>query len=89
MNVGKFFLASLLCLPSAALMTGCGDDDGGDQMRQQLEMQKAQLDAQTAELREMRVLQSKAKDETITEAEKNRLDDLYEKIAASGEEQPQ
>jgi len=63
---------------------GCGGDDGNDEARKQLQEERQKLEEQKADIREIRQLQAKEKDGTITQTEKNHLEFLYRQIEGQG-----
>ncbi len=75
----------LSALASTFLIAGCGDD-GNDEAKQQLEAERQKLEEQKADIREIRQLQAKEKDGTITQTEKNHLDFLYSQLEAQGQQ---
>lgn len=65
------------------LAAGCGDD-GNDDAQQQLAAERQKLEEQKADIREIRQLQAKEKDGTITQTEQNHLDFLYSQLEGQG-----
>jgi len=83
MRMTKALLLSVLA--STFLIAGCGDD-GNDEAMAQLETERQKLEEQKADIRDIRQLQAKEKDGTITQTEKNHLNFLYTQLEGQGEQ---